>query len=556
MAFGIVIHINAANKVRTDFFVSERVRIGSDETSDVKLAVNNLNDSVHGTWLELERVDKGYRVSYFHDFFEFCQNSTPLVYHAIVHDGDSINSNKTDVSFQFFLVPATQSMASSNHSKEAHIIPFVENAAIEAAATPKRDDAKIFLREFTFELLREISWLTKLFILTLMAVFVGGILYIGYSVYQELKLSRERAEEQHQLIERMAKQLDDNNQEITRLGQSNKKLMDTLSLAPTLRNEYYKGICLIVGTYDLVDKSSGRPLRYPDASTMPTPDPFEPQFSEEGITEKKDSPLRLTTEGNGSVVEYDFVGTGFHVGSGYIVTNRHVVQPWTEDDQVKSLAQISNGRARLKRLVIYFPDLTQPFPLKLKQISTREDLAVGSIDPLTAIPEIPALPLADDSDPAVGVGKTVVTMGYPNGPDRLLAMVDEAEARSIQTKYGSSLQSLISYLAQSQKISPLTTTGAITDLDSKKGRIVHDAKTAVGGSGAPLFGQSARVIGVNFGVFAENNAANMAVPIRYAIEMLKKAGWKSPEQLQQEAQKQQQMANANTNTPPTTQNQP
>ena len=43
----------------------------------------------------------------------------------------------------------------------------------------------------------------------------------------------------------------------------------------------------------------------------------------------------LTTEGNGSPVEYDFIGTGFHVGGGYIVTNKHVLQPWTEDDLVK-----------------------------------------------------------------------------------------------------------------------------------------------------------------------------------------------------------------------------
>ena len=111
---------------------------------------------------------------------------------------------------------------------------------------------------------------------------------------------------------------------------------------------------------------------------------------------------------------------------------------------------------------------------------------------------------------AVAVGKTVVTMGYPSGPDRLLAMVDDDEAKSINQRFGNSRQNLINFLAQSKKIVPLTTQGAITDLDSH--RIVHDAKTAEGGSGAPLFGQSGKVIGVNFGVFTENTAANMAVP--------------------------------------------
>jgi S1-C subfamily serine protease len=115
-------------------------------------------------------------------------------------------------------------------------------------------------------------------------------------------------------------------------------------------------------------------------------------------------------------------------------------------------------------------------------------------------PDIPVLPLETDSD-AAAVGKTVVTMGFPNGPDRLLAMVDDDEAKSINARCGGSRQCIINFLAQNRKIVPLTTQGAITDLDSR--RIVHDAKTAEGGSGAPLFGQTGKVIGVNFGVFTK-----------------------------------------------------
>jgi hypothetical protein len=152
------------------------------------------------------------------------------------------------------------------------------------------------------------------------------------------------------------------------------------------------------------------------------------------------------------------------------------------------------------------------------------------------------LPLETDTD-ASTIGKTVVTMGYPSGPDRLLAMVDDDEAKSINQRFGNSRQNLINFLAQSRKIVPLTTQGAITDLDAK--RIVHDAKTAEGGSGAPLFGQTGKVIGVNFGVFTENTAANMAVPIRFAIDLLKKAGWVSAED---QKQAENQVASANSNT--------
>jgi S1-C subfamily serine protease len=254
--------------------------------------------------------------------------------------------------------------------------------------------------------------------------------------------------------------------------------------------------------------------------------------------------MGLTTEGNGTPLEYDFIGTGFHVGGGFILTNRHVLQPWEEDDLIKQMMKDSGGRARIKRLVVYFPKFSQPFPLKVLQ-KGREDLAVGSIDPILVTPDIPVLPLDIDSD-AGSIGKTVVSMGYPSGPDRLLAMLEDAEARTINSRCAGLRQCIINFLSQNQKIVPLTTTGSITDLDSR--RIVHDAKTAEGGSGAPLFGQTGKVIGINFGIFTQNNAANMALPIKFAIDLLRRAGWKSPEEIQARQNQPNQTAGTEANT--------
>jgi S1-C subfamily serine protease len=261
-----------------------------------------------------------------------------------------------------------------------------------------------------------------------------------------------------------------------------------------------------------------------------------------------DKPSRgLTTEGNGTPIEYDFIGTGFHVGSGYILTNRHVLQPWEEDELINQIMRDSDGKPRIKRLVAYFPNNPQPFPLKIKRLGGREDLAVAAIDASLVTDQMPALPLDTGSD-AMTIGRTVVSMGYPSGPDRLLAMFDDSEARNINARCSGSRQCIINFLAQNQRIVPLLTQGSITDLDSR--RIVHDAKTAEGGSGAPLFGQTGKVIGVNFGVFTENTAANMAVPINFAISLLKSAGWKSPEEVQAELQNQSNTAlnAANTNS--------
>jgi S1-C subfamily serine protease len=491
-------------------------------------------------WVELENSDGVFRITKYDPSLAFTINDKPIRRFIAISDGDVLRIEKTDISFAFFSLSEKPTLITTNRDQPV-IAQFIEEAALESSVSPKRDDAKTFLREFTRELSREISVATKLIVLVLVIGFLTGILYLGYAVNRELRESRQVAEQQAGIIERLEKQLGIASEQLTELDKSNKDLVKNLSLAQNVRVEYGNGVCLIVGVYDLVDRTSGKTLRYADPQSFQT-SPLEQPPSEDP-TRQQGPVSGLTTEGSGSPVEYDFIGTGFHVGGGYILTNRHVLQPWTEDDVVKGMMASSNGRARIKRLVIYFPNYPQPYPLRVRELGPREDLAVASIDPALLPTDVPTLPLETDSEAAT-IGKTVVTIGYPSGPDRLLAMVDENEAKSINQRFGNSRQNLINFLAQSRKIVPLTTQGAITDLDTR--RIVHDAKTAEGGSGAPLFGQTGKVIGVNFGVFTENTAANMAVPIRFALELLKRAGWKSAEEIQQ--QNEQVALNANSNT--------
>ena len=540
MAVGIIIHVIVGEEKRTELFSEENIRLGSTEASNLQIHTDKIADD--GVWLELA-LEKGvYRVINFRESLNLKLNGEPLRRFVAIKDGDSVEIPYTDVAFSFFSLESKSSLITTNR-EQPHIAQFIEEAALESAFTPKRDDAKAFLREFVRELSREIAWTTKLIVLVIVVGFISGIFYLGFSYNRELQKTRQLAEQQSEVVRKLEEQLVQNNEQLGQIDKSNKDIIKTVSLAPNLRVEYGNGVCLIVGVYDLVDRKNGKMLRYPDPQDF-QPSQFEPTPSEEGF-QTPQMPVGLTTEGNGTPVEYDFIGTGFHVGGGFIVTNRHVVQPWAEDDLVKQMMKESNGRARIKRLVIYFPNFPQPFQLKVRQVGTREDLAIASIDMNAVSPDIPVLPLEEDSN-AASVGKTVVTMGYPNGPDRLLAMVDDDEAKSINARFGNSRQALINFLAQTQKIVPLTTQGAITDLDAR--RIVHDAKTAEGGSGAPLFGQTGKVIGVNFGVFTESTAANMAIPIRFALDLLKKVGWKSPEELKNEASTQNQTASVNTNT--------
>lgn len=548
MASGIIIHVTVGAEKRTELFLEERIRVGSDETSDLQIRTDKI--PVEGTWFELERQGSTYSVAKISEISEFVLNGAPLRRYVQINDGDVISNVQGDISFSFFALNTKSSLITTNRD-QTHVAQFIEEAALDAAASPKKDEAKAFLREFVRELSREISWTTKIIMLVLAISAIAGIMYLGIAFNNEMKRNRKEVEAQSAELKKLQDRLVQTSDQIDGLDKTNKDIIKSVSLAQNLRVEYGNGVCLIVGVYDLVDRRSGKTLRYYDP-TANTPDPYEPAPTQsEDPSATPSAPQGLTTEGGGTPVEYDFIGTGFHVGSGYIVTNRHVLQPWEEDDMVKQLMTQSNGRARVKRLIVYFPNLPQPFPIKLQQVGSREDLGIAKMDDSSVLPEIPVLPLENSSD-AAAIGKTVVTMGYPNGPDRLLAMVDDSELKSINARFGGSRQAILSFLAQSKKIVPLTTQGAITDLDTR--RIVHDAKTAEGGSGAPLFGQTGKVIGVNFGVFTESTAANMAIPIKFAIDLLKRAGWQSPEEIQA-AQNQTQTAAANTNTA-TTENKP
>ncbi|MDQ3908490.1 MAG: serine protease [Acidobacteriota bacterium] len=269
----------------------------------------------------------------------------------------------------------------------------------------------------------------------------------------------------------------------------------------------------------------GRPLRYPEPAS---PD----QAGDQSATPADTQTTFLTPDGKGAIAEFPYVGTGFHVGGGYVLTNRHVAsEPWQADERSMVFGSSAAGKPKLTRLLAYFPGQPQPFTLKVKQVSQRDDLAVCQID-ATQLPNIPTL-LLDENTDAATVGKPVVLMGYPSGPDRILASLPDEVATSIKQRYGSSLDVLVSHLAERNLIKPLTTQGHVADVETR--RIIYDARTGEGGSGAPLFGQSGRVIGVNFAVFTEITDANFAVPVRFAQPLLERAGWTAPAEAKPEA---------------------
>ena len=296
---------------------------------------------------------------------------------------------------------------------------------------------------------------------------------------------------------------------------SDRSSVRALALAPKLWATYGNGVCLIAGSYILVESGTGRPLRHPEV---------EENTAESllilGIGRE------LTYEGQGAIFEREFEATGFYVGNGYVLTNHHIaLEPWAADRRTQFYMESTGATPRLKHLLAYFPGQRQPIPLTPKSSSKTDDIAVCALQSKTIPSGIPALPLDKESG-MLEVGKPVVTMGYPSGPDRLLASLPEKEAVGLMDEYGASLTSLLDQLSKRKLIRPMMTQGHIRDL--YRNRIVIDGMTTKGSSGTPMFGERGKVIGVTFATLADDPTSNFAVGIQSAMEHLRIAGWTAP----------------------------
>lgn len=230
-----------------------------------------------------------------------------------------------------------------------------------------------------------------------------------------------------------------------------------------------------------------------------------------------------TMGGSGEIAEVFYTGTGFHVGDGYLLTNRHVVvEPWKYDAMSNLFSKIVRVQPRLVKLEAFFPGHRRPYQLTVKRASSRDDVAVCKLSGAEALKEIPALPLDQGVEPAK-IGQAVTTISFPAGADRLLSVLPEKAAKRLVEQYGEEGPSLINQLARRNIVKPLTSQGHVMDLYDD--RIVYDGASGEGSSGAPVFGQSGRVIGIHFAYFEQNRLSNYAIPIGRGLELLRQAGW-------------------------------
>jgi len=306
---------------------------------------------------------------------------------------------------------------------------------------------------------------------------------------------------------KMAANGDTNDESLARQLERTQDRLDRLEnedrIAETIVHTYGPSVCFLHVVVGFRNKDSGQLIRIAADATG------KPRVDDMGM-------ISLDTDGTGTPLQLDFFGSGFLVASdGRLLTNRHVAEPWWGDKELKQILGL-DAAAFVVSYTAYFPGVSQGIVVKLDRISQHADLATLKLQ--TPAPRHTALLELDDRSEASVSGDPVVLIGYPTGIEGILARAGSDVTRKV-AESAQGVTQILSQMAAQHLIRPTTTQGHIGDVLTDK--IVYDAATTSGGSGGPLFNREGKVIGVNSAILKDFGGSNLAVPVRYADELLK-----------------------------------
>jgi serine protease Do len=531
MGNGIVIRLAGVRQPTTRIFHQEVISIGTAPDCDVVIDAEGFSLPPESILMTLRRQESAYRITTVDSMAGVTRDGEAVAVGEALSDGDTFYFGETGIRLRAFALTdssditeslrlgvtvlanarpsrMTTSMRSGGRSGETTGEPDGAEISKGRRSMPRTDIALVFVKQLLRELVAEIPR-GVLYVIAGIAGVIALILITIISVntlgFLEGRRNNKAINDLQQKVEAVSGEIDKLSASLQEARNETSNIRSSLSLPEKIVNSYGEGVCLIYGTYVFVDPrvGGGSEIKFKEPSG--TENPIGP-----------DGAINLGVDGNGRIYEVEFMGTGFLAAKGFVLTNRHVIQAWDEDD-IASLIMNRGFRPRLKELLAYFPQSSQPFKLTPVKTSPDQDVALCSFDPGGV--ELLPLPLDETSD-GVARGQSVVLLGYPAGLEGLIARTNNI-SKANRRLYGNlSYRTQLNELAASSKIIPQSTQGHISDVAPQ---LVYDARTDEGGSGGPVFGANGKVIGINQAILmSSQSTASFGVPIRHGLALLKK----------------------------------
>ncbi len=507
---GIVIRLAGVPNPETRVVHREAISIGTAAECDLQIVTED-HFLPPETYLLTLRLSEGvYRVASLASEANLLRDGEPIAIGEAIHDGDTFHFGSTGIRVRFFALSEAAELGDSlrlgtavlARVRPAHKPVRVKrgnNGEVEQVAVPRTDVALVFVKQLLRELVAEIPRRWLYVMASVAALLLITAIYIPTLSFIQGQRNQTAITTLNETIAGTQQKLEEVTKELSKVRTNAETAISSVSFAARVVESYGQSVCLIYGSYTFVDPRAGREARFRESSE--NSNPINPNGG-----------LNLGTEGSGRVYEIEFIGTGFLVDKGLVLTNRHVIQPW-EDDPVASLIRSQGFRPRVRDLLVYIPKIHQPLVLKQVEVANNPDVALCGFEQGDL--NLPIMPLDDKGEGAVS-GQSVVLIGYPAGMEGLLARIDDRDRLGLQ-RLG--LRAALNELALREQIRPQSTQGHIGDITPRQ--LVYDAPTSAGGSGGPVFGANGKVIGINQAVLP-NTPSNFGVPIRFGIELIQK----------------------------------
>ena len=426
-------------------------------------------------------------------------------------------------------VPNSRILESGDLLELGHAGPVVRLRLYPQGVTPKKtlaealadsiDSAKAeghtrlgkagrFVAGFTHDLATETTAWFRFWMLVLITLVIASLVALvlqNYRFQKQLSSESLRLEGIAELLEKTGEEAmtredlirlrEEMGTQLTEAVQRVESLEARSDAVGNIISRFTNSIAFIQGQYGFSDPETGNPLRY-----LITPQGVLFYVAEDG-------------EEDGNIVRINFSGTAFIVSDqGYLITNKHITEPWSMKDQ-EDAPNIEGMNPEILEFRAFLPGIETAFNTTLIRTDPEVDLAILKIDLDGGV-----LDSLKFGSTAPSIGEEILVMGYPLGISGMLARAGPDFLKNLDDEKELSAFDVVDRLARHRLIKPLASRGIVSQLSDKF--IAYDAETTIGGSGGPVFNLSGEVIAVNTAIMKEFGGSNLGIPAANAESLL------------------------------------